>query len=263
MSTSKNSYYIGILIVIVSNVYILINGLPKKQMQTYALLQIFGAALIGYGWSSRAGFNNRAALTDTTPDPGWTLPPVGPIDWAAAAAEDAPTNVCSGTQTRECVNQAYGGKDCGPDSDGVGATRPCQSAACAAIDGGWSTTWSACSKSCGGGTQTRQCNNPYSAYGGKDCVADAEGGASRDCNTDPCAVDGGWSTTWSACSKPCDDGSGGGTQTRDCNNPTPANGGKDCDGSASRDCNTQHCAVDGTWGDWGPCTSDETVISAT
>ncbi|XP_063675690.1 semaphorin-5B-like [Bolinopsis microptera] len=52
------------------------------------------------------------------------------------------------------------------------------------------------------------------------------------------AIDGGWSdySDWGACSAGC----GKGTQTRSktCNNPPPANGGKDCGGEAveSREC---------------------------
>lgn len=49
-------------------------------------------------------------------------------------------------------------------------------------------------------------------------------------------VNGGWSD-WSSCSATC----GGGTQTRTCTNPAPANGGAVCTGSASQSCNTQAC----------------------
>jgi len=49
-------------------------------------------------------------------------------------------------------------------------------------------------------------------------------------------VDGGWSA-WSVCSVAC----GGGTQTRTCTNPAPANGGLDCSGASSQSCNTQAC----------------------
>ena len=74
-------------------------------------------------------------------------------------------------------------------------------------------------------------------------------------------ADGGWSGfgDWSQCSANC----GGGTQTRTrtCTNPTPANGGADCVGSATetRDCNTNPCPVDGGWsdfGDWSLCSAD-------
>lgn len=56
-------------------------------------------------------------------------------------------------------------------------------------------------------------------------------------------VDGGWSD-WGACSADC----GGGTQTRTCTNPAPANGGADCQGSAQQSCNTQACASGGSSG---------------
>ena len=57
------------------------------------------------------------------------------------------------------------------------------------------------------------------------------------------SVNGGWSEfgDWSACSEDC----GGGTQTRTrtCTNPSPANGGAECQGeeTETRDCNTQAC----------------------
>ena len=52
----------------------------------------------------------------------------------------------------------------------------------------------------------------------------------------PVPVNGAW-TAWSACSATC----GGGTRTRSCTNPAPANGGLACAGSASETCNTQAC----------------------
>jgi|GEM_PF-2840253 len=51
--------------------------------------------------------------------------------------------------------------------------------------------------------------------------------------TPPTKQPGGWSD-WSACNASC----GGGTQTRTCTNPSPANGGAQCSGSASQSCNT-------------------------
>ena len=54
--------------------------------------------------------------------------------------------------------------------------------------------------------------------------------------TEDSVVDGGWSG-FGACSKFC----GGGIQTKICTNPVPANGGKDCIGSAAKACNTQAC----------------------
>jgi len=114
------------------------------------------------------------------------------------------------------------------------------------VDGGWSTwSYGGCSKTCGGGTQrgTRSCNNPPPSNGGKNCVG--SGVTHRQCNTQPCPGDGGWSTwSYGGCSKTC----GGGTQrgTRSCNNPPPSNGGKNCVGSGvtNRECNTQPCPDD-------------------
>ena len=59
-------------------------------------------------------------------------------------------------------------------------------------------------------------------------------------------VDGGWSpwSPWTECSASCD----GGTRerTRECNNPSPKNGGKDCEGdkTETESCNEQPCAIE-------------------
>ena len=136
------------------------------------------------------------------------------------------------------------------------------------VDGGWSR-YGACSRACGGGTRSRSCNNPAPANGGKDCV----GYASEACNMRVCRgaiclhgmrvqivcrshkcasslidyvtdgltgnskLDGGWSQ-FGACSKAC----GGGTHSRTCSSPAPANGGEECVGDATKACNTQACA---------------------
>jgi cysteine-rich repeat protein len=49
-------------------------------------------------------------------------------------------------------------------------------------------------------------------------------------------INGGWSE-WGVCSVTC----GGGTQSRTCTNPAPANGGTDCTGEATQSCNTNSC----------------------
>ena len=54
--------------------------------------------------------------------------------------------------------------------------------------------------------------------------------------TEDSIVDGGWSI-FSSCSVAC----GGGTKTKTCSNPVPANGGKDCTGDNTNTCNTQDC----------------------
>ena len=59
--------------------------------------------------------------------------------------------------------------------------------------------------------------------------------------------DGNWSTwsQWTTCSLTC--GGGNQSQTRNCNNPAPANGGTNCSATnletSSRPCNTQLCPI--------------------
>ena len=147
------------------------------------------------------------------------------------------------------------------------------------LDGGWSQ-FGACSKACGGGTHSRTCTNPAPANGGKDCTGDATKACNTqacagtgcwrswphvvlansclrglpehftvalthathifrvtDGLTEESQVDGDWSL-FGPCSKAC----GGGSQSRNCSNPAPANGGKDCVGENFNLCNTQTCA---------------------
>ncbi len=92
-----------------------------------------------------------------------------------------------------------------------------------------------CSATCGSGTQTRTCTNPAPANGGAYC----SGASQQSCNPQSCPVTpiaGGWST-WSTCSATC----GGGTQTRTCSNPIPANAGATCSGVTQQSCNTPSC----------------------
>ncbi|CAH3040441.1 unnamed protein product, partial [Porites evermanni] len=75
------------------------------------------------------------------------------------------------------------------------------------VNGGWSEwgSWTSCSHTCGGGSQTRMrtCTNPPPSGGGADC----QGGnsQSQSCNTDECTVDGNWSEwgVWGSCSQTC------------------------------------------------------------
>lgn len=161
------------------------------------------------------------------------------------------------SRVRECINPP-----CEGDAEEIEA---CNTHDCPVvpINGGWTnwSNWSNCSKECGGGSQTRtrSCTNPPPQNGGASCVGDAT--ETQSCNTQECAVDGGWSFwyDWSECSKSC----GGGTQTRirKCNNPSPTAGGADCVGSDSetRSCNTHQCDIDGGWGswsEWSTCTKE-------
>nr|XP_034329828.1 SCO-spondin isoform X4 [Crassostrea gigas] len=100
------------------------------------------------------------------------------------------------------------------------------------VDGNWASwgVWSQCPVTCGGGTiqRSRECTDPPPKHGGSDCVGDAV--ESKPCNTNPCPVDGNWSSwsPWGNCSSDC--GKGEQWRSRECNNPKPEHNGKDCEG---------------------------------
>jgi|GEM_PF-6492173 len=111
----------------------------------------------------------------------------------------------------------------------------------AAVDGGWSN-WSACSASCGIGTQTRTCDNPSPSNGGAQCA----GATSRSCDAGACPPEENWSE-WSPCSTSC----GGGNRTRTCSSPD----GTGCVGASVEQCNPQACPVNGGWTEWSACSA--------
>ncbi|XP_037393266.1 SCO-spondin [Pygocentrus nattereri] len=73
------------------------------------------------------------------------------------------------------------------------------------------------------------------------------------CDSVPgCHVDGGWSQwgPWSECSVPC--GGGVKLRLRQCNNPAPQGGGRECSGAGDQqqECNSHSCTDTGPWYDW-------------
>ncbi|XP_046560773.1 adhesion G protein-coupled receptor B3-like isoform X2 [Haliotis rubra] len=118
---------------------------------------------------------------------------------------------CGGGQQirkRDCLKPKFGGSNCEGESQ---QTRQCSTQECP-VDGVWRewNEWSACSRRCDTGTQTRNrtCDGPY--FGGSDCVGPTSD--LRNCNTHTCAVPGDWFNweQWAACSVTC----GGGTKSR-------------------------------------------------
>lgn len=192
-------------------------------------------------WSCQGsnGGTNASCQATKKIDGAWT-----DWSWTACSAD------CGGgtqTGTRYCTNPApeNGGLECLRENNTRGLeetkTQTCNTEACPST-GPWTVSdWTACSADCGSGTQTRTVTCDYD-----ECIG-TEPITSQVCNTQGCAIDGGWSawTTWTACSVNC--GSGIQTRTRYCNNPTPENGGLEClkiDGTrALQESQSQSCSA--------------------
>lgn len=126
--------------------------------------------------------------------------------------------------------------------------------------GNWSM-FTSCSRSCGGGNQTRQreCNNPTPVGDGRNCSYLGPSVETRLCNINECPIHGGY-TSWSTfgnCTKTC--GGGVNIRTRNCTNPPPAYGGDNCTRlgppEQMQSCNTNPCPVDGGYSQWSTYTA--------
>uniref|UniRef100_A0A671PPI0 Uncharacterized protein n=1 Tax=Sinocyclocheilus anshuiensis TaxID=1608454 RepID=A0A671PPI0_9TELE len=155
---------------------------------------------------------------------------------------------------RSC-NHTLTGASCGGEAE---EHEPCNTVHCP-VDGGWSswTPWSVCSVTCGAGLQShyRFCSDPERAGNGLPCVGpDRE---DRVCTSTPfpgCHVDGSWGqwAPWLECSARC--GGGVKIRTRECDNPAPQSGGRECVGSGRQISVFSVCMMapvdSGPWFDW-------------
>jgi hypothetical protein len=145
----------------------------------------------------------------------------------------------AGSQERSRRNTppTMGGKACPHSAE----TRACNTAACAInCKFGDFSKWTACTLSCGTGSQKRSRATTEPQNGGKACPHAAE---TRACNAAPCPINGGWTAwaPWSACSKDCDGGVS--ARARTCTSPAPQFGGKPCPNHAgeTKNCNMHVC----------------------
>ncbi|XP_071164274.1 uncharacterized protein [Mytilus edulis] len=186
-----------------------------------------------------------------------------PIDgvwgsWSSYGACSVTCETGTYTRSRSCNNPAaqYNGQAC---SGASSHTTSCTLPMCP-IDGVWANwgSWGTCSVTCETGTWTRSrtCTNPAPQYSGADCPGSS--GSTGSCTLPMCPIDGVWTSwsSWGSCTVTCDGGSQ--DKTRTCTNPAAQYGGADCVGvgSATQQCNTQACIIDGewsAWGAWGSC----------
>ena len=182
----------------------------------------------------------------------------GYSEWSTFGACSATCGNGLKRRTRLCNSPLpqYGGMDCsiiGPAQE----TRVCFIKLCP-VDGNYSnwSSFGSCSKSCGVGekSRTRKCDNPVPVGEGRNCSHIGPPIDIQPCNTQPCPRSGGY-TPWSDFS-PCTASCGGGThfRRRNCTNPPPAVGGRDCvrlgPSEETNLCNTHSCPVDGGYGEW-------------
>ncbi|CAC5422958.1 Thrombospondin-1,Mucin-like protein,Hemicentin-1,Thrombospondin-2,A disintegrin and metalloproteinase with thrombospondin motifs adt-1 [Mytilus coruscus] len=122
------------------------------------------------------------------------------------------------------------------------------------VNGNWGywSSWSSYNAVCGSGTKkrTRQCDNPFPAFGGSICTGDSK--ELQKCAGSFCRVNENWGSwsSWTMCSSSCD--SGFQTRNRLCNNPVPSSSGSYCNGKSFEvlNCSIAMCKVDGSWGTW-------------
>jgi hypothetical protein len=189
----------------------------------------------------------------------------------------------SGTQTQtvSCVQTVNSQQVTVDNSNCVAGSKPATSRSCntsPCADGVLIySPWSACSASCGGGSQSRTqtCANPATGAAYPDnsrCSTATQAPLTQACNTQACPVYAWVAGTYSVCSVTC--GTGSSTRSVACydnaNDASHVSPVSDSYCTASRpesstQCNTQACPVVVTYawktGDWKACLSGNAVVT--
>lgn len=175
--------------------------------------------------------------------------------WIWSKWESCSKTCNTGTQSRTVVVKAQpiaGGKECplDPETQKCG-TSPCPAEDC--IPDEW-RQWSQCTKTCGGGNQTRSRSIKSPAlYGGASCSLNE----SQSCNDQPCPIPCEWKwSPFGVCDKTC---GGGSRQRRVIVTRAAAFKGTACPTTtvSFRRCNTDDCppppCIMSSFGDWSLC----------
>uniref|UniRef100_A0A671PK73 Uncharacterized protein n=1 Tax=Sinocyclocheilus anshuiensis TaxID=1608454 RepID=A0A671PK73_9TELE len=157
------------------------------------------------------------------------------------------------SRRRDCDRPVRGGD--GDYCEGLGTEVILCSTHHCPVDGSWGSwsSWSDCDACAGVSVRQRQCNSPPARFGGLSCLGESRQRRVLQCDSVPgCHVDGSWGqwAPWLECSARC--GGGVKIRTRECDNPAPQSGGRECVGSGRQQkaCNTHSCTDSGPWFDW-------------
>ena len=175
--------------------------------------------------------------------------------WSACSHSCGASAQRSRSRTVELEAEGAAGQPCGA----LSATEACPLVPCPVdcVLSAWSS-WTACSRTCGGGQQQRaRAITTAAAHGGTACAGEMWRSEYRACGAAPCPVDclvGGWDCH--GCDRTCDIG------VRQCARPITvgaAHGGKSCPAIHKIEaCNAQMCPMDcqlSAWGSWSECSA--------
>uniref|UniRef100_A0A671PN95 Uncharacterized protein n=1 Tax=Sinocyclocheilus anshuiensis TaxID=1608454 RepID=A0A671PN95_9TELE len=161
------------------------------------------------------------------------------------------------SRRRDCDRPVRGGD--GDYCEGLGTEVILCSTHHCPVDGGWCqwSEWTPCSKTCGMEwvSRYRSCACPEPRSGGAACPDHTCEAGVLQCDSVPgCHVDGSWGqwAPWLECSARC--GGGVKIRTRECDNPAPQSGGRECVGSGRQISVFSVCMMapvdSGPWFDW-------------
>ena len=116
------------------------------------------------------------------------------------------------------------------------------------------TDWTPCTRTCGGGIQSKLRECTLARNGGSSLFCEGEAVLNIECNTQDCPSWGSWGE-WTSCTKSC--GGGSRTKIRECLLLSGAQDSSSCLGVKENTevCNPETCPDWTDWTEWTPCTA--------